>query len=144
MLSWIEKNNWIAWILTLAMAAWIFYVSTWTFESGVPSGFPFKAITYHIGAFFLLALFMMIASARGKNIDWIFFSLLFVVFYGVSDELHQFFVPGRDSSLKDVLFDSVGAAFAFLIYYISIEWRNGKNLLNNINKSKSPKTSKAP
>ncbi|MEK6846586.1 MAG: VanZ family protein [Nanoarchaeota archaeon] len=134
MVYWIEKNNWLAWILTILLAAWIFYVSTWTFELGTPSGFPFKAITYHIGAFFLLALFMMIASSRGKKIDWIFFSLLFAVFYSITDELHQYFVPGRDSSLRDILLDSLGAIFAFLIYYISIEWRNGKTHLKWIKK----------
>jgi len=29
--------------------------------------------------------------------------------YGISDEFHQSFVPGRDSSVVDVLFDILGA-----------------------------------
>ncbi len=33
-------------------------------------------------------------------------------FYGVVDELHQSFVPGRDSSAFDVLSDAAGAALA--------------------------------
>lgn len=30
------------------------------------------------------------------------------VFYAVSDELHQYFVPGRNASVWDVLLDGVG------------------------------------
>ncbi|MFH1183910.1 MAG: VanZ family protein [Chloroflexota bacterium] len=37
------------------------------------------------------------------------------VLYGISDELHQAFVPGRHASALDVLlFDSTGAAIALL------------------------------
>lgn len=34
--------------------------------------------------------------------------------YGVSDEIHQLFVPGRSGALKDVLFDAAGAAIGVL------------------------------
>lgn len=36
--------------------------------------------------------------------------------YGLSDELHQFFVPGRDASPVDVLFDVAGVALAAFTY----------------------------
>ncbi len=36
--------------------------------------------------------------------------------YGLSDEIHQFFVPGRDASLMDVFFDVAGVALAALTY----------------------------
>jgi len=35
---------------------------------------------------------------------------LLTLAYGISDEWHQSFVPNRDPSLKDVLFDAVGGA----------------------------------
>jgi VanZ family protein len=34
--------------------------------------------------------------------------------YGVSDEIHQLFVPGRSGALKDVLIDAAGAAIGVL------------------------------
>lgn len=41
------------------------------------------------------------------------------VLFAVLDELHQAFVPGRTSSIRDVLLDSVGALFgAFLVAWI--------------------------
>ena len=39
---------------------------------------------------------------------WVW-ALLFSVFYGVFDEIHQSFVPGRDASVLDVMADSFGA-----------------------------------
>jgi VanZ family protein len=46
------------------------------------------------------------------------------VLYGISDELHQFFVPGRHLSLFDVFLDSVGVIFATMIYLIRLEWKS--------------------
>lgn len=41
--------------------------------------------------------------------------VLFAAVWGGVDEFHQSFVPGRDSSLKDVVFDVVGATTATLL-----------------------------
>ena len=37
------------------------------------------------------------------------------VLYGVSDEWHQSFVPGREPALLDVVFDAAGAAFGVAV-----------------------------
>ena len=52
--------------------------------------------------------------------------LIFIVFiigtlYGFTDELHQYFIPGRDASIWDLLSDSTGSflgALAFTKKYI--------------------------
>lgn len=41
----------------------------------------------------------------------------FSVIYAVSDEIHQYFVPGRHAQVKDVFIDSAGALLAILIWY---------------------------
>lgn len=37
--------------------------------------------------------------------------------YGITDEIHQAFVPGRESSVWDVLFDTVGAFIGSMVRY---------------------------
>ena len=38
------------------------------------------------------------------------------ILYGISDEWHQAYVPGRDSSAADVLFDGLGVILAVLTF----------------------------
>lgn len=61
--------------------------------------------------------FGMQASKRG--LVW-----LFAMLYALTDELHQFFVPGRYSSIWDVLiFDNLGAIISL--------WLGGGRMKNN-------------
>lgn len=87
--------------------------------------FAYKAVVYHLFVFFLLASFSMIAMSRGKNKDFIYFAVLFSFFYSLTDELHQYFVPGRHASLGDVFVDGLGIVFALLIY--SFSWVQNKS-----------------
>lgn len=41
-------------------------------------------------------------------------SLLLVVLFALSDEWHQTFVPGREGTLRDVGFDTIGGLFSWL------------------------------
>lgn len=41
--------------------------------------------------------------------------MLIAVFYGISDEIHQYFVPGRHCSLHDVFADTFGALIAYSV-----------------------------
>lgn len=65
----------------------------------------------HIFLFFILAVLvnMIFISHFGKNrLIYALISFGFCVCYGVLDEFHQYFVPGRSMNLKDVLIDSAG------------------------------------
>jgi VanZ family protein len=50
-----------------------------------------------------------------------FMTLLIGSCYGVSDEWHQSFIPGRVASIWDVLADAVGVAAAVLTYRITMK-----------------------
>jgi VanZ family protein len=49
------------------------------------------------------------------------FSLLVASLYGMVDELHQIFVPGRTADIRDWLADFVGSVLAVLIIKFSLE-----------------------
>ena len=126
MISWFEKHNKLSWIITIFIAIIIFYVSSLTFAPGPLRGFPWKPIAYHFYAFLFLAAFLLISLNRGKieNKKFIFIAIIIALVYGVSDEIHQLFVPGRACSFSDFLTDSAGVLLATLIY--SLKFLNPK------------------
>ena len=128
MIKWFEKYSSISLAISIIIAGFIFYISSQPYDPVPTIGFPLKATIYHLGIFFLFCFFLMIALSKGKDKDWLFFAVIFSFFYGVTDELHQFFVQGRHAAIGDVLTDSVGIIFASIIYYISLELRNGRNI----------------
>ena len=58
MIGWFERHNKISWIITILIAAFIFYVSSWTSKSIGPPVASWQAIAYHFVAFFFLAAFL--------------------------------------------------------------------------------------
>ena len=46
------------------------------------------------------------------------FSVIFVFLYACTDEIHQFFVPGRNMAFKDVLIDTSGGVFGYILLSI--------------------------
>lgn len=45
----------------------------------------------------------------------IIYAILFCAFYAITDEFHQYFIPGRSAELRDVLIDSIGALTGIVI-----------------------------
>ncbi len=128
MISWFEKHNRLSLLITILIAGIIFYMSSQTFESGIGSGgIGFKAIAYHLIIFFFLAFFLSISLIRGKYKNFILIAIILSILYGISDEIHQHFVPGRVSSLSDILLNSFGIVFASTLYLISLEYRIKKH-----------------
>lgn len=76
-----------------------------------PMLFPHQDKLFHAGAYFILAVFAL-RTFRHFILPLpllILFSLGFCSVYGISDEWHQSFVPGRMSDVNDWLADTVGA-----------------------------------
>ncbi|MFQ8632799.1 MAG: VanZ family protein, partial [Intestinibacter bartlettii] len=54
------------------------------------------------------------------------------VLYAISDEIHQYFVPGRACQFRDVMIDSCGALFGIAVIVILKKMVNKiKNIYNN-------------
>jgi VanZ family protein len=48
----------------------------------------------------------------------IFFSIVSASLYGVSDEIHQYFVPARHAAFSDVIADILGAVCGVYLYHV--------------------------
>jgi VanZ family protein len=76
---------------------------------------PFGAPDYaaHAVNYGVLAALLVWALAGGEfakvKAPLIVPAVVLAVFYGVSDEFHQSFVPGRDASVLDIIADAIGA-----------------------------------
>jgi len=128
MISWFEKHNKFSWLVTFLIAIFIFYTSSLSFKKGTPGGIAILPTAYHISAFFFLAFFLSISLLKGKNKILILPAILLSVIYGITDELHQLFVQGRNSSLFDASLDTAGILFASVFYLIILEFRNKPKL----------------
>ena len=75
----------------------------------------------HAGAYGLLGiLFYRAYRSRWPNASgWTMAnaSLLSAAFYGLSDEIHQYFVPGRSADPWDWLADTTGAMLGVVAYH---------------------------
>ena len=82
-----------------------------------PSNIPSFDKVAHFGAYGLLAtLWVRAFAARWQPGRAAFLAWAVAAAFGVSDEFHQSFVPGRSTELADWLADACGAAVAVLAY----------------------------
>jgi len=106
----------------------IFYLSSYPMKIEVPS-FSYSDKLVHIVEYGILASFVYLAL-RGTNLaKYHLLGLAFAIafLYGVSDEIHQYFVPGRDADVLDVVADGIGAlCFPLTFQYLSDRWKGGK------------------
>ena len=126
----IVRNGW-RWILVIAWCGAIFYLShqprtalprakahvdyepaafdAWLGQWGIDRDVVIKKGSHLVG----YAVLALLVYSAGGNVHQAFWMALL---YAVLDELHQGMVPGRSSSLTDVLLDAVGAAAVLLTW----------------------------
>lgn len=96
------------WALPVLWMSTIFYKSSQN-SSGVSTTTSWMG---HLVEYGVLTLLLVLASAKTTAVDWKWLLVavtLFAALYGVSDELHQSFVPGRTASVLDWMTDVFGA-----------------------------------
>lgn len=106
----------IAFILFCAL---IFIESSFPSDSYPDLDFEFSDKLIHIGIYFVLAFLAYLSFIHQDKYTLLnkkayLFTVIFTVIYGASDELHQFFVPGRSCDVFDWIADVIGAILAVL------------------------------
>jgi VanZ family protein len=116
----VSVRSLLAWTPAVAWAGVIFALSSQPVLPS-PPGMSDKlahAITYGIlGAACLLGL--VAADWRRIAGRTSVLAVLVAVLYGISDEFHQAFVPGRTPDALDLLADAAGAALAVGVLWVS-------------------------
>jgi VanZ family protein len=101
----------------LVYMALIFYMSSGPVTSPTLNVIPDYYL--HSSGYSLLSILLFWAWSEGlaprKETGSYLFPVLITVLYGISDEFHQSFVSGRDSELKDVLSDAIGAVLGIAV-----------------------------
>ncbi len=67
-------------------------------------------------AIFTLLLYRALMESGIEKKKAGIYSIFLAILYGASDEFHQSFTPGREPTVRDVIFDTIGAVS--IIYYI--------------------------
>jgi VanZ family protein len=111
----------MAWLPAILWAALIFHFSSGRIPVASPvywQDFTIKK-TGHVLLFGTLAILIY----RGLLMDGVsrkkaaIYAVLLAFFYGGSDEFHQMFTQGRESTVRDVFIDGGGATLAILLIY---------------------------
>ncbi len=107
-----------AWGPVIVYCAAIFAQSSFPTPDAVPSFFMSDKLL-HLGAYALLALLFYRALGHHRvgasPVKRAIFTIAFTVLYGISDELHQSFVPGRSPEILDVAADAAGGLIGTLL-----------------------------
>lgn len=111
-------NKKIGWVLAIIYMALIFYLSSIPLQLPEIIGVidPTRFILHTIEYMFLG--FLVYRPSKKYN-----FSFLLSSLYGISDELHQYFVPFRTFSGLDILADVIGSLLGVVI----TQWVYRKN-----------------
>lgn len=111
------------WFPVLAYMVLIFYMSSLPNASfnGINSSFGLNDKIEHFVEYFVLGylLFRLFRHYKKKNpgIKAVAISAL----YGLTDEMHQLFVPSRVFSFNDLLYDFLGSLVSVIVFLVLIK-----------------------
>lgn len=121
----------------LLTAAAIFYVSSLEKIELPLSIISFNDLLFHAAAYFFFGLTLMIAAYPwNASIDYplrTYFILSVVgILYGLSDEIHQSFVPNRTCAISDFLADSFGIILVLTAAKMWVKKRKAQILVEEV------------
>lgn len=90
----------------------IFYFSSQS-TSGVPISYQYQFLFFkslHLLEYSILGIFLYYALLNLPS------TLIIGYLYALSDEIHQYFIPGRGSKFTDTLFDLIGIILGIFFF----------------------------
>ena len=111
------------WLPLIAYCIFIYIQSSHPAPEEIPS-FRFMDKMLHVAAYGVLAVLFYRAYQtlhlrhHPRMLMWL--SILSASFYGISDEIHQYFVPFREADIFDGVADTIGAVIGVLVYQMWI------------------------
>jgi len=112
----LKEKKIVWWLPTAAYMMLIFYLSS---KTGDEVSIPTPDYVAHGVEYFGLGLLLAVSLKRTTGLSSGRVAVLAVIIaslYGISDEWHQSFVPGRFATVSDWLADTVGAALGQVGY----------------------------
>jgi|SRR5262245_59958334 len=111
----------IHWVPILCYSGLIFFLSSRSIQA-VPHDKWIHLLEYSV--FGVLLAWPLSRSFGLKGWPLVFTVFVVGTFFGLSDEIHQYFVPGRTASVGDLLADGAGA-FLGGAFYVAADWIRG-------------------
>ena len=108
------------WVPTALWMGVIFFLSSLP-ESETPGRFIVSDKVCHAAEYFILAFLVLFALQRTTRLRFstsFLITLAWGVLYGISDEIHQQYVPTRNCDIVDLAADISGVVLLFLILWI--------------------------
>jgi len=108
------------WLPVIVYAAAIFIVSSTSEPLKGVELFPYADKLLHIIEYAIFGFLMVRALCSLKSNKSVMFlrvaAVVIVVLYGLTDEIHQYFVPQRDMDIFDLFSDGLGAFIGQLFF----------------------------
>lgn len=119
-----RKNAWLRAIVLLAYMGFIFILSSIPGRE-VPSVLSSYDKLIHFSLYLILGLiFTYFLTGLKSGLAQIivgFATFFFIAIYGLSDEVHQTFTPGRNFKVLDIVTDVLGGTTGWLLFQFSAQ-----------------------
>ncbi len=121
----------LAWFAVLSYCGLLYYLSDQP-SLRLPQVMPSSDTVAHVVAYAVLGWLWTVALRQTwegcSSLAILLFALLFTLVYGLSDEWHQSFVPGRVSSMADVIADVIGGGLGAGSFFLWARRRTGEEV----------------
>jgi len=109
------------WIPSILFALFIFFLSSQSHLPGADMAPDYVEHFLCYGVFALTVVWGVTGGLRRRLTPKLVAAAFFITsLYGATDEFHQYFVPGRDCSLSDLLADALGGTCFILLGFLAV------------------------